>query len=139
MEERYFYSPTTGGFYPLSMKEQYENSLNGWPADAVEISPEDYQALMAGQENGQEIVPGDDGMPELVTPEIDHVSETGAQKRALLREAAEIIFPLALAVKHGAATEDDSARLDAWESYIVLLHSIQPEDYPDIEWPEKPE
>lgn len=60
-------------------------------------------------------------------------------KAELMAQAGRIIFPLALAVKHGAATEDDSARLDAWESYIVLLHSIQPEDYPDIEWPEKPE
>lgn len=131
MEERYFYSPTRGGFYPLSMKEQYENSINGWPADAVEISPGDYQALMAGQENGQEIVPGDDGMPELVTPEIDLVAETGAKIRTLLKEAAEIIFPLTLAVKHGIATEDETASLEAWEKYSVLVNRVKPgEDLP---------
>lgn len=135
MEERYFYSPATGGFYPLSMKEQYESSINGWPADAIEISPEDYQALMDGQENGQVIVPGDDGVPELVTPEIDHVSETGAKIRTLLKEASEIIFPLTLAVKLGMATKEETASLEAWERYSVLVSRVKPGE----DWPLKPE
>lgn len=135
MEERYYYSPTTGGFYPFSMKEQYENSINGWPADAVEITLEDYQVLMAGQESGLVIVPGDDGLPVLITPEIDHVSETGAQKRTLLKEAAEIVFPLALAVKRGIATEEEMAQLEAWEEYSVLVNRVQPGE----DWPTKPE
>lgn len=135
MEERYFYSQTTGGFYPLSMKEQYESSINGWPADAVEISPEDYQALMDGQENGQVIIPGDDGMPELVTPDIDHTWETGAKIRALLKEASEIIFPLTLAVKLGMATEEETTSLEAWEKYSVLVSRVNPGE----DWPQKPE
>ncbi|PWI80486.1 phage tail protein [Enterobacter sp. CGMCC 5087] len=135
MEERYFYSPTTRGFYPLSMKEQYENSLNGWPADAVEINTNDYQALLEGQSRGQVIVPGDDGNPKLVTPEIDHDAIFGTQKESLLMEAERIIAPLERAVKFGIATEEEKLQLEAWEKYSVMVNRATMEN---PVFPEKP-
>ena len=129
-----YYSATMNGFYPAELKDDYE-AAGTWPDDVVEISEGEHKVLLDGQDNGQVIVPGDDGKPELVSPAIDHVSETGTRKRLLLREAAEIIFPLTLAVKLGEATEDETASLEAWEKYSVLLNRVKPGE----DWPLKPE
>ncbi|WP_436882779.1 tail fiber assembly protein [Enterobacter asburiae] len=138
MEERYFYSPTTGGFYPLTMKEQYENSINGWPVDAIEVSTEDYRALMDGQENGQVITPDANGKPVLTDPVVDPVVVAEGTKRQLLKEAAEKIAILQDAVDLNMATEDEKFLLIEWKKYRVLLTRIKPEDAPNIEWPVKP-
>ena len=135
MDERYFYSPTTGGFYLQSDKGQYEDSINGWPVDAVEITQEEYQTLITGQENGQVIVPGDDGKPELTMPAIDHEASFGTQKEFLQKEAERVIGPLDRAVKYGMATEEETSQLEAWEKYSVLLSRVNPQK---PEWPMKP-
>ncbi|EKS6645803.1 tail fiber assembly protein [Enterobacter hormaechei] len=127
MDEQYFYSATTQGFYRLSMKEQYENSLNGWPADAAEISAEDYRSLMDGQENGYEIEPDQSGKPVLVRPLIDPAIINGTQKQTLLAEAERIIALLARAVTYGMATEQEKADLEAWEKYSVLVNRVNQE------------
>lgn len=59
---RFFYSPSTGGFYI--------DVLHGdaMPADKVEITEQRYQALLAEQEAGKTIQPGDDGAPVALTP-----------------------------------------------------------------------
>lgn len=61
------------------------------------------------------------------------------KKAELMAQAGKIIFPLALAVKHGMATEEETSQLEVWEKYSVLLSRINPADAPEIEWPEKPE
>lgn len=129
-----FYSATNNGFYPAELKDDYE-AAGSWPDDVVEISDELYESLLDGQDNGQVITAGDDGLPELITPAIDHVAETGVQKRTLLREAAEIVFHLTLAVKHGMATEEETAILEEWEKYSVMVNRVQPGEG----WPLKPE
>ena len=53
-----YYSQSTGGFYD----DQIHSRL---PEDAVEISPEQHAALLAGQSAGQVIMPGKDGKPVL--------------------------------------------------------------------------
>ncbi|WP_371972721.1 tail fiber assembly protein [Lelliottia nimipressuralis] len=129
-----YYSAAMNGFYSPELKDDYE-AAGTWPDDATEISNEEYEALLNGQGSGQIIIPDANGKPELVTPAIDHVSETGSRKRLLLKEAAEIIFPLAMAVKHGMATEDETASLEAWEKYSVLVNRVNPGE----DWPLKPE
>lgn len=51
-----FYSAENRGFYSPEIHDEM-------PADAVEISDEAYLALLEAQGNGQEIVPGPDGLP----------------------------------------------------------------------------
>lgn len=133
-----YYSATTNGFYPSELKDDYMTA-GTWPDDGVEISESVYQALMDGQDSGQEIIPGEDGMPELFTPAVDHVSQTGTQRAALLKEADNIIRMLERAVRSGIATDEEKASLEAWEEYSVLLYRINPDKYPDIDWPQKPE
>lgn len=57
-----FYSKTTGAFYDRAIHG------NNIPADAVEISNEDYRALIDGQSAGKRIVADAAGRPVLVDP-----------------------------------------------------------------------
>jgi hypothetical protein len=54
-----FYSKTTGGFYDTEI-----NGVN-IPADAVEITQDEHQDLLAGQSTGKLIRGNDSGRPEL--------------------------------------------------------------------------
>lgn len=53
--------------------------------------------------------------------------------------ATDAIAPLQDAVDLGIATEAEAALLLAWKKYRVLLNRINPEDAPDINWPEVPD
>lgn len=67
-------------------------------------------------------------------------SQTGQKKARLIDEAYAAMKPLELAVKQDMATDEEKARLDAWERYSVLLSRINPEmKVEDISWPEVPE
>ncbi len=70
-----FYSKTTGGFY--------DPVIHGSdiPVDAVEITADQHAQLLAGQSNGQQIVPDENGMPILV----NHVVDLAAQRVAEIK------------------------------------------------------
>lgn len=114
------------------------------PADAVELSADEYRMLIDGQAQCQEIVPGPDGRPILVPPPAPTPEQlagrAGAERDRLLSEAAIRIAPLQDAVDIGEATAADEAALLAWKQYRVKLNRIsQQEGYPStIEWPQKP-
>lgn len=57
---------------------------------------------------------------------------------SLQQEAELVISPLERAVKRGVATDNDVARLNAWEDYSLSLLKVDTGTFPDIEWPEKP-
>ena len=57
-----FYSKSTGGFYA---REIHDDNI---PADAIEITAAQHQALMEGQAAGQRIVPNAAGQPVLSAP-----------------------------------------------------------------------
>lgn len=138
MKDRYFWSEKENGFYPESMKELYENSPDGWPGDAVEISEELYNSLLEGQSRGKVITSGSDGKPLLSDPAIDHIAIAEAEKNLLVSEAEEMILPLQRAVKYDIASDEEKQRLKAWEIYSVKLSRIDTSAAPEIEWPEKP-
>lgn len=66
------------------------------------------------------------------------VSEADAEKKSLLKQANEAIATLQDAVDLDMATEEEALLLTAWKKYRVLLNRIQPEDAPEIVWPEVP-
>ena len=59
-----FYSKTTGGFYS---REIHGDNM---PADVVEITTEQYSALIEGQSNGKVITSDENGFPILIDPVI---------------------------------------------------------------------
>ena len=66
-----FYSASSSGFYDTAI---HGDTI---PADAVEITPEEHAALLAGQSAGKRIVPNASGQPILAGPT---VAETKAAK-----------------------------------------------------------
>ncbi|MDF3936647.1 DUF4376 domain-containing protein [Pseudomonas citronellolis] len=69
-----FYSKSTGGFYVTDIHG------SAIPSDAVEISQEDYDALMQGQAEGKVIASTADGRPELVAPAVDVAALIAARR-----------------------------------------------------------
>lgn len=133
-----YYSSQTNGFYDPAING------NDIPADAVEITSDRYDELLAAQSDGQLIVPGENGKPTLEP----HPAPTQAQLIAsaiqtrdeLLRTAAIRIAPLQDAVDIGEATTAEEQQLLAWKRYRVALNRIteQPGFPTVIEWPETP-
>ena len=62
MANSVFFSPATGGFY---IREIHGDNI---PADAVEITVEEYQALLEGQSKGKVIMADENGRPILQDP-----------------------------------------------------------------------
>ena len=53
-------------YFSKSNQAFFDDQIHSWlPEDAVEISPEQHAALLAGQSQGQVIMPGKDGKPVL--------------------------------------------------------------------------
>ena len=79
-------SATTNGFYPSELKDDYE-SAGSWPVDAIEISQDDYQALINVQAKSKEITPDANDKQVLTDPAVDPVVTAEGTKRQFLKEA----------------------------------------------------
>ncbi|WP_368920482.1 tail fiber assembly protein, partial [Providencia vermicola] len=66
------------------------------------------------------------------------VAEADNEKAQRLNEANDTITYLQEAVDVGLATETETAALQEWKKYRVLLNRVDTSLAPDIEWPEKP-
>ena len=80
MENSVFYSPTTGGFYSA---EIHGDNI---PADAVEITVEEHQALIEGQSLGKRIVADENGRPILQDPPPPSPEQIVAQYTAAVQK-----------------------------------------------------
>lgn len=70
----------------------------------------------------------------------DELIDKAEQKKStLLNDASGIIAPLQDALDLDMATDEESAKLQAWKKYRVLLNRIDTRLAPDIEWPSMPE
>lgn len=136
MENKYFYSPSTGGFY-------LENVHDYIPDDAVEIDNETYSSLLSGQEKGLVITADKKGKPQLSNPpaltKAEESALAEARKASLMAEATVAINPLQDAVDLGEATSKEEALLKSWKQYRVTLNRMDLSSAPDIKWPDKPQ
>lgn len=76
-----YYSQSNGGFYDSAIHSRL-------PEDAVEISHEQHTALLAGQSNGQVIMPGKDGKPVLASKAPSHLHQWNGKEWVLDKAAA---------------------------------------------------
>ena len=133
-----YYSSQTNGFYDPAING------NDIPDDAVEVTIDKYNELLAAQSAGQLIVPGDDGGPTVQYPPPPTQSQLTASaiqaRDELLRTAAIRIAPLQDAVDIGEATAAEEQQLLAWKKYRVALNRItEQQGFPTaIEWPDVP-
>jgi len=106
-----FASKTTRGFYDPTINSEI-------PADAVEISPEDHQELLAGQSEGKVITWGRDGFPLLADPLPPSVEDLAAMERIWrdqrLSETDGVV------TRHRDELEDGSATTLTPEQYTEL-------------------
>lgn len=123
------FSASTGGFYSSTRPDEI-------PADAVEISYEEYLSLLEGQSEGKVITPDESGLPTLISPPEPSPMEIAvierAQKLAVADQQIAIIKP---AVDGGYAKPEHAKLLADWQRcrYELTLVPEQPG------WPEKPQ
>ncbi|HAT7999667.1 tail fiber assembly protein [Escherichia coli] len=105
------------------------DQLGKLPDDVVSVAPEGHFVRWDGK---QWVHDADAEKTALTTMSTQ-------QKDSLLALATSKMGPLQDAVDLGIATETETALLLAWKKYRVLLNRINPEDAPDINWPEVPD
>ena len=137
-----FYSKSRNAFYLDEFRDEYKNSPDGWPDDAVEIETEVYQQLITGLSAGKIIVADDKGLPALADrpgPTKEQLIATADNERqSLLTTATAKIAPLQDAADLDMATDDEKSALTAWKKYRVLLNRVDTSTAPDITWPVQP-
>ncbi|HGY4930059.1 TPA: tail fiber assembly protein [Citrobacter braakii] len=104
------------------------NQLGALPDDVVSVAPEGHFVKWDGKK----------WVHDADAEKTAQITQATQQKESLLVLAASKIAPLQDAVDIGIATEAEAALLLAWKKYRVLLNRINPNDAPDIDWPDMP-
>ncbi|KLV73156.1 tail fiber assembly protein [Citrobacter portucalensis] len=104
------------------------NQLGKLPDDVVSVAPEGHFVKWDGKK----------WVHDANAEKIAQITQATQQKESLLALAASKIAPLQDAVDLVIATEAEAALLLAWKKYRVLLNRINPNDTPDVNWPEQP-
>ena len=94
-----YYSQSSGGFYDSDIHTT-------WPEDAVWITDEQHAALLAGQSNGQVIMPGKDSKPVLAEPAPSHLHRWDGKAWVLDKAAASQL--LAESIDKGTEAINDA-------------------------------
>lgn len=132
-----FYSASTNGFY--------SEEMNGdtIPEDAIEITDDEWGALLDGQSKGKLISSDKKGRPVLKdypAPTAEQLAVMAASEKAKLLALATIaIDPLQDAADLEIATDKEAASLKAWKTYRVMVNRIDTSKAPNIDWPKAPE
>lgn len=93
-------------FYSKSNQAFYDDTIHtSLPEDALEISPGQHAALLAGQSAGQVIMPGKDGKPVLADPAPSHLHQWNGKEWTLDKAAASQL--LAEAIDKGTKEIND--------------------------------
>ncbi|HBN5772053.1 TPA: tail fiber assembly protein [Citrobacter freundii] len=105
------------------------SQLGALPEDVVSVAPEGHFVKWDGK----------NWVHDTDAEKTAQITQATQQKESLLVLAASNIGPLRDAVDEEMATAEEIAALSEWRKYRVLLNRINPNDAPDINWPEKPE
>ena len=141
MNNNYVFSANTLAFYPVEMKEAYENA-GSWPDDGVEVSDEVYNEFLippVGKMRGAK-----DGLPcwvDIPSPTHDElVAAAEAEKEQRIIEANDYMnskqWPGKAAM--GRLKDSEKAQYNAWLDYLDALDAVDTSKVPDITWPTPP-
>lgn len=121
-----FYSPGTLGFYHPDVHGKHI------PADAVEISDEQYNELLSQLTAGKRIVPGADGLPCAVNQLMPTEEQTANRERAW--RDAQLLQYGGLRDRHRDEVELGMATTLTVDQYAELLSLLQElRDWPQSE------
>lgn len=121
----------------------YDTDVSPAPDDVqvVDISDDQWTALLAAQSSGKILVRGEDGMPVAVDPpppSADELKAVNSMTRdALLAAAALAIAPLQDAVDLDEATDAEVALLKQWKQYRIAVNRIDLTQS-TLSWPASP-
>lgn len=135
-ENLIYFSAGLGGFLFEQDRQAYENGI-GWPADALEISPNEYDQLLEGQTNGMTITANADGYPELVPTDANSVEALEAQKQGRLKEADSVTMVWRTELAMGSINDEDKEKLKNWIQYYKDVQAIDT-TAPDVVFPAQP-
>ena len=141
MNNNYVFSANTLAFYPVEMKEAYENA-GSWPDDATEVSDETYAEFLippAGKMRSSE-----NGLPcwkDIPPPtNEDQVTEAENEKLSLINQANYYMnnkqWPGKAAI--GRLKGDELTHYNLWLDYLDALETVDTSSAPNIEWPTYP-
>ncbi|EBW6825606.1 phage tail protein [Salmonella enterica subsp. enterica serovar Senftenberg] len=131
----YIYDAKTNGFYPVLLKESYE--LAGtWPKAGVEVTEEEYKALMDGQSTGKVVSADSEGKPVLADIEIDYVALATAERDRRSAAVTARINELVEAQDDGDITDAEQQELAALRDSRTKLRRLDLTKAPDIDWPD---
>lgn len=131
----YIYDAKTNGFYPVLLKESYE--LAGtWPKAGVEVTEEEYKALMDGQSTGKVVSANSEGKPVLADIEIDYVALATAERDRRSAAVTARINELVEAQDDGDITSDELTELATLREVRTKLRRLDLSKAPDINWPD---
>ncbi len=135
----YLYSPSAGGFFPLSDKEIFI-AANLWPSDGIEITESDHDALFP--------VPNDktiglnNGKPawiDLPPPNnAQRIEQAELYRQLLLKQADDITADWRTELLLGEISDVDREKLSAWMAYKREVKAVDISTAPDISWPLQP-
>lgn len=91
-------------YYAAGAGQFHVESLGQVPADAVPITPEEHEALLAAQDRGLRIVPGADGHPVAVESLAPTLDEAVAAKAREIRAGYDTALAGVLAGAEATAT-----------------------------------
>ncbi|MDW3090293.1 tail fiber assembly protein [Citrobacter freundii] len=131
----YIYDAKTNGFYPVLLKESYE--LAGtWPKAGVEVTEEEYKAMMDGQSTGKVVSADSEGKPVLADIEIDYVALATAERDRRMAVVTARINQLTEAQDDGDITGDELTELATLREVRTKLRRLDLSTAPDIDWPD---
>ena len=119
-----FYSKTSNGFYDPTINTVI-------PSDAVEITNEQYQALLQAQQNGQVIQADADGNPIAVTPVLSDQNKKNickSQAKQLLAASDWSVLP-----------DVQITNKAAFDNYRAILRGYVISPVTDPTWPVEPQ
>ncbi|HIH4536433.1 TPA: tail fiber assembly protein [Citrobacter freundii] len=139
---KYVYSAASNSFYPLTLKESYEDA-GEWPVDGVEVddtvfsefqNPPTGKIRIAG-ENG---FPSWEDIPPATREELIDAAEQERQK--LLAHADIVMLDWRTELMLGEISDTNRAKLSAWLAYKNGVKSADVTTDPEhVNWPVPPE
>ncbi len=135
----YVFSATTNAFYPVAMKEDYQNA-GTWPPDEMAVSDADFQKYSGYAPVGKVLSASDKGLPVWVDKAAPSKQQLIAYAESLKQQksssALQSISLLQLKLQVGRRlTDAETTQINAVLDYVDAIESIDTGTAPNIKWP----
>lgn len=140
---KYKFSATTTGFYPVSLLESYEEA-GSLPDDLVDVTDDDYATFVGQAPAGKMRGSNKKGYPawvDIPAPTEDELIDLAEDKKqALIEGANDYInskqWPGKAAI--GRLKGEDLTQYNLWLDYLDLLYAVDASMPQNIKWPKPP-